>query len=71
MIYFINNKSQKHIDIRCHFVWLEGQRGCVELQYVPSECNVADVFTKPGSKVRRNKCVTKLQNLSLSGGVEV
>lgn len=53
----IQHQRSKHIDIRYHFVRLEVQRGFVELQYVPSECNVADVFTKPVSKVRLDKFV--------------
>ena len=43
----------KHIDIIYHFVRAE-----VQLEYVPSEYNMADVFTKPVSKVRLSKFIS-------------
>ena len=59
----VHHQRSKHIDIKYHFIRLEVQNGTIDLQYVPSEFNVADMFTKPLSKV-------KLRNFTLSGGVE-
>eukprot|EP00253_Pinus_taeda_P014525 PITA_14525 len=36
----------KHIDIRCHFIRDCVQRGAVQLQYVPTDEQVADILTK-------------------------
>ena len=51
----VSHNKTKHIDIRYHFV-----RECVltnkiRLEYVPSEFNLADVMTKPMSKVKLSK----------------
>lgn len=48
----VHHQRSKHIDIRYHFVRSEIQSGIVNLEYVPTELNVADVFTKPVSRVR-------------------
>ena len=37
----------KHIDIRHHFVREKVAEGTVDLQYTPTECQVADGLTKP------------------------
>lgn len=36
----------KHIDIRCHFIRDRVQRGAVQLQYVPTGDQVADILTE-------------------------
>ena len=51
----VQHQRSKHIDIKYHFVRLEIQRGCIQLEYVQSEDNVADIFTKPASKARLGK----------------
>jgi hypothetical protein len=43
----VNHQRSKHIDIRYHFIRSECQGGRLILQYVPTQENVADVFTKP------------------------
>jgi len=48
----VQHQRSKHIDIRYHFVRSEIQTGVLELVYVPSEQNVADVFTKPVTRFR-------------------
>jgi len=48
----VQHQRSKHIDIRYHFVRDEIQSGNVRLEYIPTELNVADVFTKPVSRVR-------------------
>ena len=52
---YLKAPRSKHIDIKYHFVRLEIQRGCVRLEYVQSEHNVADIFTKPAQKARLGK----------------
>lgn len=42
----VNNKLTKHIDIRYHFVRQYIQMKVMELFYVPTDLNVADIFTK-------------------------
>ena len=42
----IKNRS-KHVDIKYHFVREKFNSGLVNVEYVPSEENVADVMTKP------------------------
>ena len=51
----VHHQRSKHIDIRYHFVRDEVQNGFVILEYVPTEENVADVFTKPVAKPRLGK----------------
>ena len=46
----IFHQRSKHIDIRYHFIRGEIQNGDVNLIYVPSSENKADMFTKPVSK---------------------
>ena len=50
----VKHQRSKHIDIRYHFIRDEIQNGTIRLEYVPTELNVADVFTKPVSRVRFN-----------------
>ena len=42
----INNKRTKHIDIRYHFIREFIKNGTIELFYIESAKNIADVFTK-------------------------
>ena len=41
-----NNKRSKHIDVRFHFVGHYIAEKTVELFYVPTQENIADIFTK-------------------------
>lgn len=52
----------KHIDIKYHFVreLVENER--VNLEYVPTNENIADMFTKPLTSV-------KIQDLRMRGGL--
>ena len=54
----IHHKRSKHIDVKYHYVRLEIQYGIVELTYVPTDNNVADVFTKPVTRVRLNRLLS-------------
>lgn len=42
-----NSRRSKHIDIKAHFIKDIVAKGLIELKYVPSSENVADMFTKP------------------------
>ena len=51
----VHQQRPKHIDIKYHFVRAEVHHGKVQLEYLLSKFNAADVFTKPVSKVPLNK----------------
>ena len=51
----VHHQRSKHIDIKYHFIRSEIQNGHVIVNYVPTENNVADIFTKPVSGRRLNK----------------
>ncbi|CAB3989636.1 Hypothetical predicted protein [Paramuricea clavata] len=42
----------QNTDIKYHFIRSEIQEGRIILEYIPSEENVADIFTKPASKIK-------------------
>ena len=42
----------KHIEIRYHFICDMVQRGALKLQYISTDEQVADVLTKPLSRVK-------------------
>jgi hypothetical protein len=44
--------KSKHIKIRYHYIIDMVQRGIVKLQYVAMDEHIADVLTKPLSKVK-------------------
>ena len=50
-----HHKRTKHIDIRYHFIRQEVADGIVEINYIPTEQNVADMFTKPLSRQTLSK----------------
>jgi hypothetical protein len=37
----------KHIEIRYHFIKDRVQKGAVQIQYIPTEEQLANIFTKP------------------------
>lgn len=41
-----NNRRVKHIDLKYRFICEHLQNGCIELYYVNSNDNQADIFTK-------------------------
>ena len=60
----VNNKLTKHIDIRHHFVRYYVKAKIIELFYVPTADNVADVFTKalgPDTFKRLVRIILRLQ----------
>ena len=48
----VTEKRSKHIDIRYHFIREKVMEGFIVLEHVPSEDNIADLMTKPFSKVK-------------------
>ena len=56
----IRNQRTKHIDIKYHFIRSEIKNGNIAMNYVPSEENMADGFTKPMTK---GKPSTLLKNI--------
>lgn len=43
----VQHSKTKHIDIRYHFLKDEVQKGTVQLVFVPTKDQIADIFTKP------------------------
>lgn len=41
------NRKRKHIDVKYHFICEKVNEGLINVQYCPSNENVADIFTKP------------------------
>ena len=50
----VYHQRSKHIDIKYHFIRCHIQNKIVELEYISSENNIGDMFTKPLSKVKIN-----------------
>lgn len=48
----VYHKRSKHIDIKYHYIPSQIEDGNVKLEYIPSEENVADMFTKPFPKAK-------------------
>ena len=51
----VYHQRSKHIDIKYHYIRSEVKNNKVLLKYVPSELNLADIFTKPVSSSKLNK----------------
>ena len=58
----VHHQRTKHIDIRYHFIRSEIANNNVDIQYVPSNENLADLFTKP---VSRNKIKSFVKSFGL------
>jgi hypothetical protein len=50
----------KHIDLRYHFIREAVEEGKIKMNYVPTNENVADIFTKPLPRARHEELVAKL-----------
>ena len=48
----VQHSRTKHIEIRNHFIRDHVARGDIELQYVPTKDQLADIFTKPLDEAR-------------------
>ena len=56
----VQHQRSKHIDIRYHFIRSEVQSNTIAIQYIASEENLSDLFTKPVSKCKLEKFMKQL-----------
>ncbi|KAI3771054.1 hypothetical protein L6452_02207 [Arctium lappa] len=61
----VQHKKTKHIDIRYHYIKDHVEKGTIELYFVNTDYQLADLFTKPLDKKRFNFLVSKLGMLNL------
>ncbi|GJR35963.1 hypothetical protein Tco_1211647 [Tanacetum coccineum] len=57
----VQNSQSKHIDIRFHFMKEQVENGVVELYFVNTEYQLADIFTKALSRDRIEFLINKLR----------
>ena len=51
----VQHQRSKHIDIKYHFIRSEVESGSIVLNYIPTDQDIADLFTKPVSKIKFRK----------------
>nr|GEU29752.1 integrase, catalytic region, zinc finger, CCHC-type, peptidase aspartic, catalytic [Tanacetum cinerariifolium] len=62
----VQHSRAKHIDVRYHFINEQGKNGIVELYFVRTEYQLANIFTKPLPRERFNFLIDKLSLRSMS-----
>ncbi|GJY41712.1 hypothetical protein Tco_0428982 [Tanacetum coccineum] len=62
----VQHSRAKHIDVRYHFINEQVKNGIVELYFVRTEYQLADIFTKPLPRDRFNFLIEKLGMRSMS-----
>ncbi|GJY31955.1 retrovirus-related pol polyprotein from transposon TNT 1-94, partial [Tanacetum coccineum] len=62
----VQHSRAKHIDVRYHFIKEQVKNGIVELYFVRTEYQLADIFTKPLPRERFNFLIEKLGMRSMS-----
>ncbi|KAI3669324.1 hypothetical protein L6452_40556 [Arctium lappa] len=62
----VQHSKTKHIDIRYHFIKDHVEKGDVEMHFVSTDLEVADLFTKPLDEKRFNFLISKLGMLNLN-----
>ncbi|GJT70911.1 retrovirus-related pol polyprotein from transposon TNT 1-94 [Tanacetum coccineum] len=62
----VQHSRAKHIDIRYHFIKEQMENGIVELYFVWTEYQLADIFTKPLPRERFNFLIDKLGMRNMS-----
>nr|GEZ08305.1 retrotransposon protein, putative, unclassified [Tanacetum cinerariifolium] len=62
----VQHSRAKHIDVRYHFIKEQVENGIVELYFVRTEYQLADIFTKPLPRERFNFLIEKLGIKSMS-----
>ncbi|GKD11130.1 hypothetical protein Tco_1190815 [Tanacetum coccineum] len=62
----VQHSRAKHIDVRYHFIKERVENGIVELYFVRTEYQLADIFTKPLPRDRFNFLIEKLSMRSMS-----
>ena len=61
----VQHSLTKHISIRYHFIREHVMEGTIELHFVPTDQQLADIFTKPLAEVVFIKLVNELGMVSL------
>lgn len=54
------HKRTIHIEVDCHFVRTKLQEGLITLQYIPTDSQLADVFTKALTGIKHTSLLNKL-----------
>ncbi|GJX89009.1 retrovirus-related pol polyprotein from transposon TNT 1-94 [Tanacetum coccineum] len=62
----VQHSKAKHIDVRYHFIKEQVKNGIMELYFVRTEYQLADIFTKPFPRERFNFLIEKLGMRSMS-----
>ena len=62
----IQHSRTNHIDIKYHFIREHVMNGTMELHFVPSEKQIADIFTKPLDESTFSRLVSELGMLNYS-----
>ncbi|GKC94445.1 hypothetical protein Tco_1159887 [Tanacetum coccineum] len=62
----VQHSRAKHIDVRYHFIKEQVENGIVELYFVRTEYQLADIFTKPFPRERFNFLIEKLGMRSMT-----
>ncbi|GJZ66777.1 hypothetical protein Tco_0630017 [Tanacetum coccineum] len=62
----VQHSRAKHIDVHYHFIKEQVENGIVELYFVRTEYQLADIFTKPLPRERFNFLIKKLGMRSMS-----
>ncbi|GKD03276.1 retrovirus-related pol polyprotein from transposon TNT 1-94, partial [Tanacetum coccineum] len=62
----VQHSRAKHIDVRYHFIKEQVKNGIVELYFVRTEYQLADIFTKPLPRERFNFLIEKLGMRSMT-----
>ena len=63
--YPVLHSKTKHIEIRYHFIRDHVMNGEVELHFIPTEFQLADLFTKPLDESRFNMLISELGMLNI------
>jgi len=61
----VHHSKTKHIDVRYHFIKDHVEKGDIELYFVKTDFQLADLFTKPLDVTRFNFLISKLGMLNL------
>ncbi|GJY53494.1 retrovirus-related pol polyprotein from transposon TNT 1-94 [Tanacetum coccineum] len=62
----VQHSRAKHIDVRYHFIKDQVENGIVELYFIQTEYQLANIFTKPLPRERFNFLIVKLGMRSMS-----
>ncbi|GJU57044.1 hypothetical protein Tco_1234810, partial [Tanacetum coccineum] len=62
----VQHSQSKHIDIRHHFIKKQVENGVIELYFVRTEYQLADIFSKPLARERLEFLIKKLGMKSMA-----